>query len=45
MDLNEAINAGKYTQAEAMLASGTPYVSASHAVVMAIGTLKREAGI
>lgn len=40
-----AINAGKYTQAETMLGSGTPYMSASQAVVMAIGTLKREAGI
>lgn len=39
------INAGKYPQAEAMLGAGTSYMNASHAVVMAIGTLKREAGI
>jgi len=40
-----AINSGKYDEAEKMLGSGTPYVEASRAVVMAIGTLKREAGL
>lgn len=40
-----AINAGKYAQAEGMLGTGTPYANASQAVVMAIGTLKREAGL
>ena len=37
------INAGKYAQAETMLGSGTPYATASNAVVGAITALKREA--
>lgn len=37
------INAGKYAEAEQMLGSGSPYASASNAVVIAIGALKREA--
>lgn len=41
----EVINAGKYTEAEQMLVSGTPYAAASQSVVMSIGTLKREAGL
>ena len=40
-----AINNGQYPEAEKMLGSGTPYIAASQAVVMAIGTLKREAGL
>lgn len=39
------INQGHYEQAAKMLGSGTPYTNASHAVIMAIGTLKREAGL
>lgn len=38
-----AINAGHYVEAEQMLSSGSPYASASNAVVIAIGALKREA--
>jgi methyl-accepting chemotaxis protein len=40
-----AINSGQYQSAERMLGAGTPYAEASHAVIMAIGTLKREAHI
>lgn len=38
-----AINSKKYKEAEQMQGSGTPYATASNAVVMAIGALKREA--
>lgn len=38
-----AINQHKFTEAEQMLTSGTPYAVASNAVVIAIGALKREA--
>jgi hypothetical protein len=41
----KAINAGNYTEAEAMLASGTPYAAASNAVGIAIMSLRKEAGI
>ncbi len=41
----QAINAKRYTQAEAMLDSNTAYGSASSAVGVAIMRLKREAGI
>ena len=37
------INQGKYTEAEAMLAGGTPYAAASSAVGGAILGLKKEA--
>lgn len=40
-----AINSKKYTEAEAMLNSGTPYATASGAVGVAIMRLKKEAGI
>ncbi len=40
-----AINSKKYTEAEAMLNSGTPYAAASNAVGVAIIHLKKEAGI
>jgi len=39
------INSGRYSEAEQMLGSGTPYTDTSHKIVMAIGTLKREAGL
>jgi methyl-accepting chemotaxis protein len=39
------INAGNYTEAEAMLASGTPYTAASNAVGVAIISLRKEARI
>jgi len=39
------INAKKYTEAEAMLGSGTPYASASSSVGVAIMHLKKEAGL
>ena len=38
-----AINAARFEDAQAMLASGTEYALASNAVVIAIGALKREA--
>lgn len=38
-----AINAGKYTEAEAMLAATSPYTAASNAVGVAILGLRREA--
>ena len=40
-----AINAKKYTEAEAMLGGSTPYASASSDVAVAINRLKKEAGI
>ena len=40
-----AINAGKYTEAEAMLAGGTPYSSASSAVGTAVISLRQESGL
>lgn len=39
------INAKKYSEAEAMLASGTSYAIASNAIGVAIMHLKKEAGI
>ena len=41
----KTINASNYTEAEAMLASGTPYAAASSAVGVAIIGLRKEAGI
>jgi hypothetical protein len=41
----KAINDGKFTEAEAMLAAGTPYTEASSAVAVAIMALRREARI
>ena len=41
----KAINEKKYAAAEAMLASSTPYASASSAVAGAIMHLKKEAGL
>lgn len=38
-----SINQHKYSEAEQMLVSGSPYALASNAVVIAIGALKREA--
>lgn len=38
-----AINAAKYAEADAMLASGTPYGAASNAVGMAVLGLRKEA--
>lgn len=38
-----AINSGQYAKAESMLASGAPYATASNAVVIGIGALKRQA--
>ena len=35
----------QYPEAEAMLGIRTPYTEASHQVIMAIGTLKREANL
>jgi methyl-accepting chemotaxis protein len=40
-----AINAKKYAEAEAMIANGTPYTSASNEVGIAIIRLKKEAGL
>lgn len=40
-----AINAKKYTEAEAMLGAGTAYVTASTAVGIAINNFKKEAGL
>ncbi|MBR7800872.1 CZB domain-containing protein [Undibacterium fentianense] len=40
-----AINAKKFTEAEAMLGNGTAYASASTAVGIAIANLKKEAGM
>lgn len=40
-----AINSKKYTEAEAMLNSGTGYATASSAISIAIMHLKKEAGI
>jgi len=40
-----AINSKKYTLAETMLDSGTPYAASSSAVGVAIMRLKKEAGI
>jgi methyl-accepting chemotaxis protein len=39
------INAGNYTEAEAMLANGTPYAAASSAVGVAIIGLRKEANL
>ena len=39
------INSKKFTEAEAMLNSGTPYANASSAVGLAIMRLKKEAGL
>jgi Chemoreceptor zinc-binding domain len=39
-----AINAEKYTEAEAMLGGTTSYGSASTAVIMALATLKKSVG-
>lgn len=41
----KTINAGKYTEAEAMLATGKNYANASSAVGVAIMRLKKEAGL
>ncbi len=41
----KAINAGKYTEADAMLTAGTSYSDASSAVAVAIMALRREARI
>ncbi|HUN92877.1 MAG TPA: CZB domain-containing protein [Burkholderiaceae bacterium] len=41
----EAINAGKFDEAEKMLAGATPYASASSAVGGAIVGLQKEAGL
>ncbi len=41
----KAINEKKYTAAEAMLGSSTPYASASSAVAGAIMHLKKETGL
>ena len=41
----KAINAGKYAEAETMLAGGTRYADASSAVAVAIMALRREARI
>lgn len=40
-----AINAHKFTEAEAMLGAGTSYASASSAVGVAIANLKKEANL
>ena len=40
-----AINAGNYTDAEGMLANGTPYADASIAATVAIMGLRKQAGI
>ncbi len=44
-EVARTINAGKLTQAEAMLATGTPYAGASSAVAMAVMALKKEAAL
>lgn len=43
--VSKAINAGKYTEAEAMIDSGTSYAATSSAVGVAIMHLKKEAGL
>jgi methyl-accepting chemotaxis protein len=40
-----AINAGRYIEAERLLEAGSPYSSASNAVVIAINAMKREASL
>lgn len=41
----EAINAKKFTEAEAMLGEGTPYTAASMNARVAILAMKKEAGL
>lgn len=41
----QTVNAKKYTEAEAMLASNMPYTQASSAVGVAIMRLKKESGL
>jgi methyl-accepting chemotaxis protein len=41
----QTINAGNYSEAEAMLGSNTPYRTASQNVVVAIAALKTEGGL
>ncbi|BBD79122.1 hypothetical protein ALSL_0451 [Aerosticca soli] len=41
----ETINAGFYTQAEAMLGVGTPYSQASNETCSAIRALKKDARV
>jgi methyl-accepting chemotaxis protein len=41
----KTINAGKYAEAEAMLAGGTPYSAASSAIGVAVLALRKEAKI
>ena len=41
----KAINAKKYAEAEAMLGSGTSYITASSVVGLAVMHLKKEAGL
>ncbi len=41
----KTVNAGKYPEAEAMLGANSEYMNASTAVAIAIGALKKEAGI
>jgi len=41
----QAINAKKYSEAEAMINSGTPYAQASSAVGVAVMALRKEAGL
>lgn len=41
----KSINAKKFTEAEALLAPGTPYTSTSNAVCVAISQVKEDAGL
>jgi len=41
----KTINAKNFTEATAMIESGTPYATASHAVAVAITKLKKESGL
>lgn len=41
----QTINASKFDEAAAMLGPNTPFFMASNSVIVAIGALKREAGI
>ena len=45
IQLAPTINKQQYPEAEAMLGNGTPYTEVSRQVVMATGTLKREANL
>lgn len=44
-DVARTINAGRLSEAEAMLGHGTPYSGASNAVALAVTALKKEAAL